>query len=336
MPPDGGSFTLLVEAPDAGKRIDAHIAAMVPDLSRSLAADLLRRGDIRVSGEQRKPGYRLRIGDEITGRLPDPQPDVLLPEPLPLDILYEDEDLLIVNKPPDMVVHPAPGHTTGTLAGALLHHIPDLRNLAGEERRPGIVHRLDKDTSGVLAIAKHRHTQERLSAQFKARVPVKEYLALVFGEPSGSGEIDEPIGRHPVDRKRMTVRPDGRPARTRWRVLETYGEVALLHLQIDTGRTHQIRVHCAALGYPVVGDPVYGRRKPPRHRIKTVADAIKSVHRQMLHAWRLTLIHPQSRSRISVAASPPADMVRLITLLRRSAGLPHDAHLSPMESLDNP
>lgn len=336
MPRNGGIFHLNVEASDAGKRIDAFIAATIPDLTRSLAADLLRRGHIRVSGESKKPGYRLRAGDEITGTLPDPEPQPLRPEPLDLDIRYEDDDLMVVNKPPGMVVHPSPGHTAGTLAGGLLHHCPALSGLAGEGR-PGIVHRLDKDTSGLLAVAKTPEAQSRLVAQFKDRIPRKEYLALVYGEmPGGSGVIDEPIGRHPVDRKRMAVRPEGRPARTRWRVLEPYGSISLLHLEIETGRTHQIRVHCAALGHPVVGDPVYGRRKPPGHLLKSVADAVKAVHRQMLHAWRLSLVHPKTAERITAAAPPSADMVRLIALLRQSADLPLDAPLPSLESLDNP
>ncbi len=336
MPEHDGGFTFRIDTSDAGKRIDVHLAALIPDLSRSLAADLLRRGDIRVLGDVRKPGYRLRIGDEINGRIPPPEPTPFRPEPIPLDILHEDADLIVLNKPPGLVVHPAPGHASGTLVNGLLHHCPDLTGIGGE-RRPGIVHRLDKDTSGVLVAAKTAAAQARLSALFKDRAVRKEYLALAYGRFRGrSGVIDTPIARHPTDRKRMSAQDHGRPAKTLWRVLEAYDGMALLHLRIETGRTHQIRVHCASMDHPVVGDPVYGGRKPPHHLPKGVADKVKGVHRQMLHAWRLTLRHPRTAERVVFTATAPSDMDDLIAFLRRSSGFPEDAPLPPDEPLDNP
>jgi len=335
MPESGGLFTFRIDASDAGKRVDVHLAALIPDLSRSLAADLLRRGDIRVLGEVKKPGYRLRIGDEISGRIPPPEPTPFRPEPIPLHILHEDADLIVLNKPPGLVVHPSPGHASGTLVNGLLRHCPDLTGIGGE-RRPGIVHRLDKDTSGVLAVAKTAAAQARLAAQFKDRAVRKEYFALAYGRfRNSSGVIDAPVARHPTDRKRMSVQDRGRPAKTLWRVLESYDGMALLHLRIETGRTHQIRVHCAFMGRPVVGDPVYGGRKPPHHLPKAVADKVKGVHRQMLHAWRLTLRHPRTAERLVFTAPPPSDMDGLIALLRRSSGLPEDAPLPPIKPLDN-
>ncbi len=336
MPENGSMFTLRIDRSDAGKRIDAHIASLVANLSRSLAADLLRSGDIRVLGQFKKPGYRLRVGDEIIGRIPLPAAASFTPEPLPLDILHEDADLIVINKPADLVVHPSPGHPTGTLVNGLLHHCPDLAGIGGQ-RRPGIVHRLDKDTSGVLAVAKNSMSQARLAAQFKGRTVKKDYLALVYGSPSAdAGALDDPIGRHPVDRKRMTVRPDGRTARTRWRILERYDGIALLRLHIETGRTHQIRVHCAAMGHPVVGDPVYGSRKPSQHLTNITADRVKGVNRQMLHAWRLVLAHPRTERIIPFTAPLPPDMAGLIRFLQQASGFPDDAFPRLIKALDTP
>lgn len=331
MPPNGRGFSLRIDRSDAGNRIDAHIAALIPDLSRSLAAGLLRNGDILVNGVPRKPGYRLRFGDEIKGAIPPPDAPSFEPEPIPLDILHEDADLILINKPPGLVVHPAAGHPAGTLVNGLLHHCPDLAGIGGE-RRPGIVHRLDKDTSGVLAAVKTASAQADLARQFKDRTVRKIYLALVYGGFSeGTGIIDAPIGRHPVDRKRMAIQDQGRPAKTLWRILEDYNGVGLLQLRIETGRTHQIRVHCASIGHPVVGDPVYGIRKPPQNLKKTVTDALKGVDRQMLHAWRLALRHPRTDAPLVFTAPLPPDMAALIAFLRRSSGLPE----ALSESLDN-
>ncbi len=335
MPDNGDGFTFRIDPSNAGERIDVLLAALIPDLSRSLAADLLRRGDIRVLGSVRKPGYRLRIGDEICGRIPPPDPTPFRAEPIPLNILHEDADLIVLNKPPGLVVHPAPGHAAGTLVNGLLHHCPDLTGIGGE-RRPGIVHRLDKDTSGVLVAAKTAAAQAGLAAQFKDRAVRKEYLTLAYGRfRDRSGVIDAPIARHPTDRKRMSVQDRGRPAKTLWRVLEAYDGMALLHLRIETGRTHQIRVHCASMGHPVVGDPVYGGRKPPHHLPKNVANTVKGMHRQMLHAWRLALRHPRTAERVVFTAPMPSEMDGLIALLRRSSGLPEGAPIPPIEPLDN-
>lgn len=319
MSDNAGVFFLQIDASDTGKRIDTVVASLVPGLSRSQAADLIKQGEIQVSGEPKKPGYRLRFGDDIIGRVPPPDPANFLPEPIFLDILHEDADLVIINKPPDLVMHPAPGHTSGTLVNGLLHHCPDLAGIGGRIR-PGIVHRLDKDTTGVLAVAKNSVAQACLAAQFKNRTVRKQYMAVVYGVPaSDSGVVENPIGRHPVDRKKMTIRPNGRPAITRWQVMERYDGMALLSLGIETGRTHQIRVHCAALGHPVAGDPVYGGRKPPANLTKIIADKAKGLDRQMLHAASLTFVHPQTQKCLTFSAPLPDDMERLIMFLRKTS-----------------
>jgi 23S rRNA pseudouridine1911/1915/1917 synthase len=242
------------------------------------------------------------------------------PEPLDIDILFEDPDLIVVNKPPGLVVHPAPGHATGTLVHGLLHHCPDLEGIGGE-LRPGIVHRLDKDTSGALVVAKNASAHRDLAKQFKSRKVKKKYLALVHGEmESDSGVISLPVGRHPVDRKRMsTASRKSRTAETSWRVKERFGGATLIDLNLKTGRTHQIRVHCAAVNHPIVGDAVYGRRR--RRKVITngneFSNIIKSIDRQMLHARRLEFNHPDKATLVSVEAPVPQDIQAVIHALRK-------------------
>ncbi len=303
---------ILVDECDAGKRLDVVIASNIPDCSRSLAASLVRSGKIRVHGAKKKPGYRVSTGDKISGYIPPPEPVLFKPEPIEIDILFEDNHLIVINKEAGLVVHPAPGHYTGTLVNGLLYHCPDLTGVGGEIR-PGIVHRLDKDTSGAIVVAKNDTVHNNLSLQFKYKKIKKMYLALVHGEmESDSGTISLPIGRHPVDRKKMsTISRKGRSAETSWRVRERFHGVTFLELRLKTGRTHQIRVHCSTINHPIVGDAVYCRRKG-------VKNLIKSVSRQMLHAWRLEFTHPITQKFMSFEAPIPQDMSEILNELHHS------------------
>ena len=308
----GDAFSFPADAACRGIRLDVFIAERLPDCSRSLAVQLIATERFKVNGQARKPSYRLKAGDVVSGRLPVPQPCGFQPEPIPLSILYEDADIIVVNKPAGLVVHPAPGHRSGTLVNALLYHCPDLTGI-GAELRPGIVHRLDKDTTGTLVVAKTAAALEHLAAQFKRRTVGKVYLALVHGRmPAPSGVVRLAIGRHPVDRKRMsTVSRRGRGAETEWRVRHVLGEVALLELRLRTGRTHQIRVHCAAVGHPILGDPVYGRDRGSERR---------GLRRQMLHALRLELDHPRTGERMSFESPLPEDMLGVLRELGGEGG----------------
>ena len=311
----GDGFVLHADAASSGIRIDVFLADHLPDCSRSFAGQLIASECVRVNGRIPKPSYRLKAGDVVSGRIPAPKPAGYLPEPIPLQVLYEDAHIVVINKPPGLVVHPAPGHYSGTLVNGLLYHCPDLGAI-GAELRPGIVHRLDKDTSGTLVVAKNAAALDHLANQFKNRTVGKYYLALVHGTmASDSGAIRLPIGRHPVDRKRMSTRSHrGREAETGWRVVRRLVGATLLELCLKTGRTHQIRVHCAAVGRPIIGDPVYGRRKPTGDSAGLQA-LLGSVHRQMLHAWRLEISHPHSGTRMRFESPLPEDMARLITEL---------------------
>lgn len=322
--PVNGAFTIAVEQHDAGQRLDTAVASHLSACSRSLAATLISRELILVNQQPKKPGYRVRSGDRIEGHIPAPEPVDYEPEPIPLNIRYQDNHIIVIDKQPGMVVHPAPGHRSGTLVNALLYHCPDLGAIGGEIR-PGIVHRLDKDTSGTMVVAKDSESQEELARQFKAREVEKKYLALVFGEvESEAGEIQLPIGRHPVDRKRMsTTTRKGRAALTAWTVRERFNGITLLELNLKTGRTHQIRVHCSAIGHPVVGDPVYRSRNSIKKlknklagRPSSIITAINSAERQQLHAWQLGLTHPKSGKYMTFEAPLPADMQDLMAKLR--------------------
>ena len=319
-----GNFTILAGDADHNRRLDAIVAAHLPDCSRSLAANLIGNHKILVDNQPKKPGYRVKFGEQIHGRIPAPVAVEYKPESIPLDILYQDSDVVVLNKPAGLVVHPAPGHASGTLVNALLHHCPDLGGIGGEIR-PGIVHRLDKDTSGTMVVAKNAAALEALAKQFKDRTVRKTYLALVYGElKKDAGTIDLPIGRHPVHRKQMsTTTRKGRQAETVWQVREQFPGIALLELTLKTGRTHQIRVHCAAMGRPVVGDPIYRNRKLLKKNDKLskaipspLADQLQTIPRQMLHAWRLGFVHPQTGHGMSFESPIPADMQALIDALR--------------------
>lgn len=325
---DNHEISILIDEPDDGKRLDVVISSHIPSCSRSYASSLITEGKIRVRDARKKPGYHVKTGDDISAHIPPPKPIAALPEPMDIDVCYEDEYLIVVNKPPGLVVHPAPGHNTGTLVNGLLHHCPDLKGIGGDIR-PGIVHRLDKDTSGMLVVAKDAPSLNHLARQFKSREIAKTYIALVHGEiENKQGHIALPIGRHPVDRKRMSALDNhhaygrgagkAREAETLWTVRDRFEGVTSLELNPRTGRTHQIRVHCAAIGHPIVGDSLYGkaRGKGSASSKETIA-LLRSVHRQMLHAWRIRFTHPVSEEAMAFESPLPWDMKDLLGRLER-------------------
>ncbi len=293
------SRTVTAGLEDEGRRLDQFLAERVPGLSRSQAQKLLESEMVQANRETCKDkNYRLQAGDLIEVTLPPAEDSSLEPEEINLDVVYEDEDLLVVNKPRGMVVHPGPGHRRGTLVNALLYHCPNLSGIGGI-KRPGIVHRLDKDTSGLLLVAKNDFTHRALSDQLKTRQIKREYIALVSGRVKPAlGRIEAPIARHPHHRKKMAVVEGGRPAVTRYRVLKYYGRYSLLQLNLETGRTHQIRVHLSYLGYPVAGDTTYAGRSwsdlPP---------GLFEPH--ALHARRLKFIHPRTSETMEFTAPLP-------------------------------
>jgi 23S rRNA pseudouridine1911/1915/1917 synthase len=321
-----GEIHLVVEPQDAGVRLDAFLALRGPGCSRSQAAEWIRQGIIRTDGQAPKPSHRVRPGEVITGVLPAPVQTQLTPEAIAFTVLFEDRDLIVVNKPPGLVVHPAAGHARGTLVNGLLHLCPDLAGIGGE-RRPGIVHRLDKDTSGVMVVAKNDQAHQVLSQYFKERLIEKTYWAIVVGCPKQAhGTIDLPVGRHPVERKKMSVASTrGRSAVTLWEVQERWAGAALLALGLKTGRTHQIRVHCQAMGHPIVGDPVYGPKRAVQrlaHDQPELYQIVKKAQRQMLHAARLAFAHPISGQPLSFKAPVPEDMALILADLRQTCKLP--------------
>ena len=290
-------------------RLDQFLAAAHPEISRSRWKQLIEAGRVALNGAPvLKANAALAPSDELRCTLPDPEPVGLVPTDIPLAILYEDSDLIVLDKPAGLVVHPAPGHAADTLVNALLHHCADLQGIGGE-LRPGIVHRLDKDTSGVLVVAKNEQAHAALVAQFSSHSIRKEYLALVWGAPKKpSGTVELPIGRHPVHRQKMAVTEKGRSAVTHYEVLAAGPLASLLRVRIETGRTHQIRVHLAHLGHPVVGDTTYGRA---RHGLP----AELQIPRQMLHAQVLELVHPRTGRPLVCTAPPPPDFLAAQNIL---------------------
>ena len=278
-----------------GVRIDAFLAETVEQLSRSAAQQLLEKGGITVNGKAVKKNYKTHDGDEITVELPEPEPVELLPEKIPLDIRYEDEDVVVINKPKGLVVHPAPGHWSGTLVNALMYHCGDSLSGINGQLRPGIVHRIDMDTSGLLIVAKNDFAHQALAEQLKDHSLSRIYEAIVVGNiRADSGTIDAPIGRHPVDRKKMTVtEKNSRPAVTHYQVVARYSGYTHLRLRLETGRTHQIRVHLAWQNHPIVGDMVYGRGKE------------LGLTSQCLHARSLTFRHPRTGKLVTVECELP-------------------------------
>lgn len=318
--PDGDqNFHFTIAADESGCRLDVLLADRLDDSSRSLLSSLIRIGHITIDGQKVKPGYRVHGGETVSGKIPAPIPIEVRPQAISLDVLYEDSHLVVIDKPAGMVVHPAPGHTEGTVVNALLHHCKDLKGIGGE-LRPGIVHRLDMDTSGVLVVAKTQQSLGHLASQFKARTVEKVYQALVCKVPEATeGEICLPIGRHPIARKKMcTYAPSGRWAVTHWRLRQRFDGIALLNAYPKTGRTHQIRVHLAAIGHPIVGDALYGKRTFRGEAKRRLQPVLQQVQRHMLHAHRLGFIHPQNGARMTFESHMPQDMDDVIAALERA------------------
>lgn len=301
---------LTAEAAASGARLDRWLAERLPDVSRARVQALIEDGRVSVDGAVRKPSHRLSGGETVVVDVPPPAPETLEPEPIALTVVHEDAQVLVVDKPAGMVVHPGAGHARGTLAAAALAHAPAVAGVGGP-RRPGIVHRLDKDTSGLLVLAKSALAYERLAAQLADRTMARAYLAIVHGRVrADNGVIDAPIGRHPRDRVRMAVRPKGQGKRavTRYRVLERFEHFTYLEVTLETGRTHQIRVHLAALGHPVAGDDVYGGRSGRSLPLPFAGHA--------LHAARLAFVHPVTGKIMQLASPLPTRMARLLSHLR--------------------
>ncbi len=318
------SFAIHVTKGDTGKRLDAFVVETFPEFTRSAVTRFIRNGDITIAGIPKKPGFRVRNGDLVSGCVlvaPSPVHEIA-PEPVNLEIIFEDPLFLVINKAPGVVVHPAPGHNHGTITHGLLHLRPSIFGVGGAQDRSGIVHRLDKDTSGIMIVAKNESAYRYLISQFKNRSVAKKYLGIVHGIPeTHSGRIILKIGRHARHRKKMTVseRENARYAETHWRTREVYDGVSLVEFDIKTGRTHQIRVHCAAVGHPIVGDKTYGFKKPCRQFSNpAVKGAIAAVSRQLLHAWQLALVHPESGEKMQFEAPIPADMAEFIKTCAQS------------------
>ncbi|HET6278353.1 MAG TPA: RluA family pseudouridine synthase [Candidatus Polarisedimenticolia bacterium] len=315
--PGDGERRMSIRVPEErqGERIDQVLAALLSQQSRAAVQRLIRERQVLLRGEPVRAAYRVRGGETIDVSLPPPRPSCLEAEPYPLDILFEDGDLVVINKPAGMTVHPGAGARSGTLVNALLHHCSDLSGIGGEER-PGIVHRLDRDTTGALVVAKNDLAHRDLAAQFKARTVGKQYEALVWGCPRfTSGSIDKPIGRHRTARVRMAIRPEGRSARTAWKILAPLGPVALLELEPATGRTHQIRVHLMSIGHPIVGDPLYGGRRAGGAGDRAAQRSLAAFSGLALHARRLAFRHPRSGVRVECCAPRPPGLQQLISAL---------------------
>jgi 23S rRNA pseudouridine1911/1915/1917 synthase len=317
-----------VGAPSAGSRVDLFLVQACSDLSRSRIQKLIEEGAIRLGGAPVKRSHLVRAGEELEVEVPEPRPTELLPEDIPLAVLYEDEHLLAIDKPAGLVVHPAPGHASGTLVNALLHRTRDLGGIGGE-LRPGIVHRLDRDTSGVLLVAKTDLAHASLSKQMKRRTMKKEYLALVSGIPRvRKGEVAFSIGRDPRDRKRMKAFRTTDPAPAGAREARTLFEIekewfplglTLLRCRLVTGRTHQIRVHLAASGLPIIGDPIYGRPRLDRVGDPGLRKRLSEFPRQALHAERVAFRHPRSGEPLEITAPVPPDLSELIAAIEAGA-----------------
>ena len=288
---------ICITAEESGERIDALLARTLPSLSRSQVQKLLEQGMVTLNGRALKKNFRCSAGETYELLLPEPDDLPLIPQDIPLDVVYEDGDLIVINKPRGLVVHPAPGHPDGTLVNALLYHCGDSLSGIGGQRRPGIVHRIDKDTSGLLIVAKNDFAHQGLSAQLADHSLCREYEALVRGNfKQDSGTIDKPIGRHPIDRKRMAVTDkNSKPAVTHWQLLASYRGYSHILCRLETGRTHQIRVHMASIGHPLLGDFTYGAPSPE-----------KGLEGQCLHARRLRFVHPRTGEHVLLETELPA------------------------------
>ncbi len=317
----GAQVRVVITDEEEGERLDRFLAERCGSLSRSRIQTLIDEGVVRVGGEPRRASYRVKAGDRVDMTIPAPGRLDLLPEEIPLSVPYEDEDLLVVDKAAGMTVHPAPGCRTGTLVNALLHRCQDLSGINGA-LRPGIVHRLDRDTTGLMVVAKNDRAHRHLAAQLEARTLSRVYTAVVWGDP-GAGRIEAAIARNPRDRVKMAVRDKGRRAVTHFRTCERFAFLSLIRVELETGRTHQIRVHMQHAGHPVFGDPVYGGRSRLRgiaaeHR-SLARQALELIGRQGLHASRLVFEHPSTGKTAGFSSPLSEDMERVLELLRRQA-----------------
>lgn len=303
-------FAVLPE--QEGKRIDAFVCEQLDGITRSMVQNWIEQGHVTLaSGKAVKKNYKVSAGDEVIVQMPEPQSVEIEPENIPIDIVYEDEDIIVVNKARGMVVHPAVGNWNGTLVNALMYHCGDRLSGINGEIRPGIVHRIDKDTSGLLVVAKNDLAHQSLAEQIAYHSATREYQAIVVGAPrEDQGTIDQPIGRHKVDRKKMAIVPDGRHAVTHYQVLKRFRGYSLLAFQLETGRTHQIRVHMASIGHPIIGDPLYGLKK----------DRFSGLDGQCLHAWRLSLDHPRTGERMVFEAPLPEYFTAILNKMVQENG----------------
>ncbi len=313
------------EGYSAQERLDLWITRRVAKISRNRVQKLIAEGRVTLDGRPAKASAIVPPGATVEVVFPHPPRPAAAPEDIPLDVVYEDDHLLVVNKPPGMVVHPAAGHHGGTLVNALLGRYRDLPRPGGATVRPGIVHRLDKDTSGLIVVARDEDTMTVLGRRFHEHDIDREYEALVWGSPPDSGTIEEPIGRHPGNRKKFTVLKGGRPAVTHWRVRERFGFLTRVRVTLETGRTHQIRVHMSSRGWPVFGDAVYGGRMHALHRMtsgqrRSAREALARMPRQALHARLLGFLHPVTGERLRFEAPLPGDMRELLDFLRGESG----------------
>ena len=290
-------LTLQPNKEDAGQRVDAWLAANLEDVTRSAAQRLLEEGRVTCGGKPLAKNYKLNGAETLEVSLPDPEPVDVVPQDIPLDVVYEDSDVIVVNKPKGLVVHPAPGHPDGTLVNALLHHCGDSLSGIGGELRPGIVHRIDRDTSGLIIAAKNDFAHQKLAAQLQDHTLARIYRCIVTGNlREDAGTVNAPIGRHPVDRKKMAVVSNGRPAVTHWTVLERFPGFTYVECRLETGRTHQIRVHMAHIGHPILGDTVYGNKKP-----------VPGLQGQCLHAVGLRFHHPRTGEMVELFCGLPEE-----------------------------
>lgn len=304
----------------AGRRLDVVLAELFPEYSRSRLKLWIDQGQVLVNGQTAKPKYKISGDEELQLSVQTIESvENCVAEDIPLDIIYQDESIIVINKAADFVVHPAAGHYSGTLQNALLHFDASLAAIP----RAGIVHRIDKDTTGLMVVARNLRSHKNLVDQIQKHEVVREYQAVVFGVMTGGGMVDQPIGRHPRDRIKMAVRENGREAITHYRLLQRFREHSHIKVQLETGRTHQIRVHMSYLRHPIVGDPVYaGRHRVPAGALPELVNYLQAFKRQALHAWRLSFVHPETGEDVSFEAPLPDDMRQLIELLQ----LDLDAH----------
>jgi len=300
-------LTLQPNKEDAGKRIDAWLAGQLEGMTRSAAQRLLEEGKVTCGGKVLAKNYKINGTETLEAELPDPEPVDVVPQNIPLDIVYEDADVIVVNKPKGLVVHPAPGHPDGTLVNALMYHCGDSLSGIGGELRPGIVHRIDRDTSGLIIAAKNDFAHQGLAAQLQDHTLARIYECIVIGNlRADSGTVDAPIGRHPVDRKKQAVVANGRSAVTHWEVIDRYQGFTHVRCRLETGRTHQIRVHMAHINHPILGDTVYGNKR-----------AVNGLQGQCLHAVGLRFIHPRTGEPVELRCSLPEEFENQLRKLRK-------------------